>query len=48
MPPESHPKSDLKIGSVVIDCVNFDKMLAFWQEALHYITGEPAKNDCDS
>ncbi|MHB8568038.1 MAG: VOC family protein [Nitrososphaerales archaeon] len=36
-------KSDLRIGSVVIDCINFDKMLAFWQEALHYITREPAK-----
>jgi catechol 2,3-dioxygenase-like lactoylglutathione lyase family enzyme len=28
----------LKIGSVVIDCINFDKMLAFWKEALHYET----------
>ena len=28
--------SELKIGSVVIDCINFDKMLAFWKEALHY------------
>ena len=36
-------KSDLRIGSVVIDCINFDKMLAFWQEALHYITSNPAK-----
>jgi catechol 2,3-dioxygenase-like lactoylglutathione lyase family enzyme len=34
----------LKIGSVVIDCINFDEMLAFWQEALHYIQREPAKN----
>lgn len=37
-------KSPLKIGSVVIDCINFDQMLHFWQEALHYITREPAKN----
>jgi catechol 2,3-dioxygenase-like lactoylglutathione lyase family enzyme len=37
-------KPELKIGSVVIDCINFDKMLAFWQEALHYIPREPAKN----
>jgi len=35
-------ESDLKIGSVVIDCVNFDKMQSFWQEALHYITPRPA------
>ena len=39
---ELHVASDLRIGSVVIDCVNFDKMLAFWQGALHYIPREPA------
>jgi catechol 2,3-dioxygenase-like lactoylglutathione lyase family enzyme len=32
----------LKIGSIVIRCYEFDKMLAFWQEALHYITTRPA------
>jgi catechol 2,3-dioxygenase-like lactoylglutathione lyase family enzyme len=36
-------KSGLRIGSIVIDCLNFDKMLAFWQEALHYVPREPAK-----
>jgi catechol 2,3-dioxygenase-like lactoylglutathione lyase family enzyme len=36
-------KSGLKIGSIVIDCINFDAMLAFWQEALHYVPREPAK-----
>ncbi len=30
----------LKIGSIVIRCHEFDKMLAFWQEALHYMTTE--------
>jgi catechol 2,3-dioxygenase-like lactoylglutathione lyase family enzyme len=34
----------LKIGSVVIDCSNFDRMLAFWQEALHYVPREPARD----
>jgi catechol 2,3-dioxygenase-like lactoylglutathione lyase family enzyme len=34
----------MKIGSIVIDCNDFDKMLAFWQEALHYIPREPAKD----
>jgi catechol 2,3-dioxygenase-like lactoylglutathione lyase family enzyme len=34
----SNQKSDLRIGSVVIDCINFDKMLTFWQDTLHYIT----------
>jgi hypothetical protein len=32
----------LRIGSVVIDCINFDKMLAFWREALHYVPSAPA------
>ncbi len=27
----------MKIGSIVIRCHEFDKMLAFWQEALHYV-----------
>lgn len=36
-------KSDLRIGSVVIDCINFDKMLAFWEPALHYVPRSPAK-----
>jgi hypothetical protein len=44
MQPELHHESELKIGSVVIDCINFDKMLAFWQEALSYIPREPAKD----
>ncbi len=38
MQTEMNEKSDLRIGSIVIDCVNFEKMLVFWQEALHYIT----------
>jgi len=36
-------QSDLRIGSVVIDCIDFDKMLAVWQEALHYVPRRPAK-----
>jgi hypothetical protein len=42
MRPELHQNSELKIGSVVIDCINFEKMLTFWQEALQYIPREPA------
>jgi len=34
----------MKIGSIVINCNEFDKMLAFWQEALHYVPREPAKD----
>ena len=32
----------MKIGSVVIRCYEFDEMLAFWREALHYAPREPA------
>jgi len=34
----------MKIGSIVIRCYEFDKMLAFWQEALGYAPREPAKS----
>lgn len=34
----------MRIGSIVIRCYEFDKMLAFWQEALHYVPREPAEN----
>ncbi len=30
----------MRIGSIVIRCYEFDKMLAFWQEALHYVPRE--------
>ena len=33
----------MKIGSIVIRCKKFDEMLAFWQEALHYVPKSPAK-----
>lgn len=33
----------MKIGSIVIRCYEFDKMLAFWQEALHYAPKRPPK-----
>jgi len=34
----------MRIGSIVFMCYDFDRMLAFWQEALHYVLREPAKN----
>lgn len=33
-----------KIGSIVLRCYEFDKMMAFWQEALHYVPREPAED----
>ena len=34
----------MKIGSIVIHCHEFDRMVAFWQAALHYRPREPAKD----
>jgi len=34
----------MKIGSIVIRCYEFDKLLEFWQAALHYQPKEPAKD----
>jgi len=34
--------TQVKIGSIVIRCYEFEKMLAFWQEALHYVPARPA------
>jgi catechol 2,3-dioxygenase-like lactoylglutathione lyase family enzyme len=34
----------MKIGSIVVRCYEFDKMLAFWQEALHYVPREPPED----
>jgi Glyoxalase-like domain len=33
--------NQIRIGSVVIDCINYKEMLAFWKEALHYVTRGP-------
>jgi Glyoxalase-like domain len=32
----------MKIGSKGVRCYEFDEMLAFWQQALHYVPREPA------
>jgi catechol 2,3-dioxygenase-like lactoylglutathione lyase family enzyme len=31
----------MKIGSIVINCKDFDRMSRFWQEALRYIPRKP-------
>lgn len=43
MHPDLREESGLRIGSIVIDCFDFDKMMAFWQEALHYVPIRPAE-----
>jgi hypothetical protein len=35
----------MKIGSVVVDCNDFNTMSAFWAEALRYVPREPAEDD---
>jgi len=34
----------VRIGSVVMHCNEFDRTVAFWQDALHYVPREPARN----
>lgn len=35
----------MKVGSVVIDCNDFEAMFAFWREALHYVPLRPTEKD---
>lgn len=34
----------MKIGSIVIHCREFDRMVAFWRQALGYVPREPASD----
>ncbi len=34
----------MRVGSIVIDCDDFDRMMNFWKEALHYTYREPPTN----
>src|ERR1700722_15428438 len=34
----------MRIGSIVIHCHEFDRMVTFWQNALHYTPRDPAKD----
>ena len=34
-------KDKVRIGSIVIDCNDFARMMAFWQEALRYVPSRP-------
>jgi hypothetical protein len=38
-------KNKICIDSIVVDCNDFPRMMAFWQEALHYVPREPAEED---
>ena len=34
-------KGKVRIGSIVVDCNDFARMMAFWQEALRYVPRAP-------
>ena len=40
---ESRGTTKARIGSIVIDVTDFDRMLGFWSEALHYVPRNPPK-----
>lgn len=37
----SNAKTRIWIGAIVIDCTDFERMYAFWREALHYVPRSP-------
>ncbi len=39
-------KSSIWIGSIVVDCNDFPRMVAFWREALHYVPREAPEDGC--
>jgi catechol 2,3-dioxygenase-like lactoylglutathione lyase family enzyme len=42
---EEYGRNDeMRIGSIVIHCYEFDRMVTFWQNALHYVPREPASD----
>ncbi|MGP8076253.1 MAG: VOC family protein [Thermoplasmata archaeon] len=38
-------QSRIWIGSIVVDCSDLPRMIAFWQEALHYVPRDPPEPD---
>jgi len=45
VPGESGRPGKLWIGSIVLDCTDLARMMAFWREALHYVPREPPEPD---
>ena len=41
---ERFERGTVRVGSIVIRCYEFDRMLAFWSEALGYEPREPAED----
>ncbi|MGQ0796278.1 MAG: VOC family protein [Methanobacteriota archaeon] len=38
-------KGTVRVGSIVIDCDDFDRMMAFWREALGYVASRSPTPD---
>jgi catechol 2,3-dioxygenase-like lactoylglutathione lyase family enzyme len=36
-------ESRIRIGAIVIHCHEFQRMVSFWRDALHYVPREPAR-----
>ncbi len=43
LPITAPQRSPMRIGSIVIHCHEFDRMVTFWQAALHYVPRAPAQ-----
>jgi hypothetical protein len=43
---EAGHRANIRVGSVVIRCVRFDELVAFWQAALGYVPRDPPQDGC--
>jgi hypothetical protein len=41
---EVRHRANARVGSIVIRCVRFDELVAFWQAALGYVPREPPQD----
>jgi hypothetical protein len=41
---EAGERAEIRVGSIVIRCVRFDELVAFWQAALGYVSREPPRD----
>ena len=42
---QARHRTNLRVGSIVIRCVRFDELVAFWETALGYVAREPPQDD---
>jgi catechol 2,3-dioxygenase-like lactoylglutathione lyase family enzyme len=48
MPSKKRARSEkpaVWVGSIVLDCTDLERMVAFWRAALHYVPREPPEQD---